>query len=1370
MKMAAAPGAMIPATPYSQVLTVSQPRNVVSAPANSMNPNSKLTPLSTKIAAQMLPRWLASAFALCLVAGTFSASGVTCTWTGAAYPDANWSNAGNWSPAAPQNGDDLVFPAGPTSKSPINDIGGTLSSINSVTISDSGYDVTSSSGTTLAIVNGFSNTSSSGVSNWRIKLSLSQAQTFTTSTSGASTAFLNTWNLNGYTLTITGAGELDQTYTISGTGGISKSGTGYLSLANLGNNSYTGRTLVTGGTLFIIQESNLGGNPGGFVADQLKLDGGTLEMGLSDTIGFNNPNLGITLGSGGGTFSIDATKQLVVDNAITGPGTLTKTGAGTLKLSAANSGANTYTGKTTVLEGTLSINDENRLGANPGSFTSDQLTINGGTLNAFANFSFSNNRGVTLGASGATISVNIGNTLTIAEAITGAGSLTKTLTGTLTLSVANTYTGRTIVSAGILSINGEDRLGTNPGSFTANQLEIASGATLDAFGSFTIDDSNRGITLDSGTCTISVQPGVNLTVANVIAGSGGALTKTGTGILTLSGINTYSGATTVSAGKLIGVTGASCANSAVTISTTTSNGVVVTDNTKQWTCAGLTYNTSSGVDFNFGATVPSTTVAPLQVNGDMAFTAAPVVYIEAGALPSGAHTYPLITWTGTKSGTAPTLWANKPARIVATLTVSGKTLYLNVTGNTEPLSYYGTGSKNWGATSVWKDNTGTTATFANGDSVQMLDTVVSGSSPFTITVPSIVLPASVTVNNSTKAYIITYSTSGKISGTTALTKSGTGQLTLNLANDYSGGTTLSAGTLVINYASALGSGTLTIAGGTIDTTSPGLVLSGNAQNWNGDFTFAGASQSFNLGTGPVTLGGSRQVTVTANTLSVGGVISDNGSAYSLTKAGVGVLALTGASTYAGATTVSEGTLQIDGSTASGSAVTVNSGATLAGVGTVAGTVDVNGTIIPDDNGGLPGTLNTGAETWKSGGSYQFGITDAAGTAGSDPGWDLLSITGNLDIQSSSAAPFTINVISPPAVNFNNTTTYRWHIAMVTGSILNFNPAKFRIDTTQFQNDTAKGGFAIEQSGTSLDLVFTPYASHACSAGEITLNTPPWSFDADNNIVITFHDSYGLGTIRAVRLVNCTMTAQAYNATGSMLNSAVTLDFTSPVGGEGADAPLPDGTVKVVCVATQIVPLTAGSRNARAFDVCTIPSFSKTLDPVTTRLTIAQGGQAQQTLTGIMSVERLIQVQNGTPGLTKLTIVVNGQSYVLAPLSAGASLSLDVGAAMIPGESNTVVLLGEGAVGASATVTLGDAPLGDPMIVVNPIALQVKASAQGVQLSWPATATGYVLQSCPSLAPSAAWVNWPATPDSVSGRWVLTVPAEGSTRLFRLYRP
>jgi len=162
-------------------------------------------------------------------------------------------------------------------------------------------------------------------------------------------------------------------------------------------------------------------------------------------------------------------------------------------------------------------------------------------------------------------------------------------------------------------------------------------------------------------------------------------------------------------------------------------------------------------------------------------------------------------------------------------------------------------------------------------------------------------------------------------GTFGLTKAGAGSLTLSGSNSYSGGTTLSSGTLNFGNASALGTGTLTIAGGSLDSSVANLVNSqNNAQNWNADFTFAG-TQNLNLGTGAVTLGASRQVTVAANTLTVGGPIA--GGTFGLTKAGAGTLVLSGSNGYSGSTTLSTGTLNLSNQNAlQNSTLTMNGGA------------------------------------------------------------------------------------------------------------------------------------------------------------------------------------------------------------------------------------------------------------------------------------------------------------------------------------------------------------------------------------------------------------------------------------------------------------
>ncbi len=188
-------------------------------------------------------------------------------------------------------------------------------------------------------------------------------------------------------------------------------------------------------------------------------------------------------------------------------------------------------------------------------------------------------------------------------------------------------------------------------------------------------------------------------------------------------------------------------------------------------------------------------------------------------------------------------------------------------------------------------------------------------------------------------------------GANTLTKDGSGTLTLSGANTYSGGTTITAGTLNINNAAALGgaAGVFTIAGGAIDNTSGGAITlsNNNAQAWDADFTFTGAN-ALNLGTGAVTLGGNREVTVNANTLTVGGAI---GGAHSLTKAGAGTLTLDSVNTYTGSTIVNSGTLNLN------EGLTISS-LVFSGDGTVNLAADKNiANAITNTSGATTGTLN-----------------------------------------------------------------------------------------------------------------------------------------------------------------------------------------------------------------------------------------------------------------------------------------------------------------------------------------------------------------------------------------------------------------------------
>ncbi len=154
---------------------------------------------------------------------------------------------------------------------------------------------------------------------------------------------------------------------------------------------------------------------------------------------------------------------------IVGTGAVEKNGNGVLTLSPAVTGGNTYSGGTRINGGTIAMAADNALGAASGA-----LALNGGAVRFDASFDFANSRAITLGANGGTFDTN-GNTSSIQQAMSGAGSLTKHGAGTLNLEGANTYSGTTTVTAGALYINGNQSAATGLTS-------IQSGAIIGGIG------------------------------------------------------------------------------------------------------------------------------------------------------------------------------------------------------------------------------------------------------------------------------------------------------------------------------------------------------------------------------------------------------------------------------------------------------------------------------------------------------------------------------------------------------------------------------------------------------------------------------------------------------------------------------------------------------------------------------------------------------------------------------------------------------------------------------------------------------------------------------------------------------------------------
>jgi len=286
---------------------------------------------------------------------------------------------------------------------------------------------------------------------------------------------------------------------------------------------------------------------------------------------------------------------------------------------------------------------------------------------------------------------------------------------------------------------------------------------------------------------------------------------------------------------------------------------------------------------------------------------------------------------------------------------------------------------NWTTASEvnWSGGSGV---YIDGQSANVIfDDTGSDSSP--ITLVGTLQPASVTVSNATRNY--TFSGDGKISGAAGLTKNGAGALTLATANDYSGVTTLNAGTLNINHAEALGTGAFTMMlTPTIDNTSGSAIsnANNNAINWQTisttSFTYTG-SADLHLGTGPVNIYyANRGVTVLAGNLTIGGPIRQEGAAhilYGITKYGAGTLTLSGANTYRGTTVVKAGTLVVTGAGTLGfGGVEVGSDGTL----TIEDDWQTGGAMIVSNSASA--TVNVGTYNWSVGSLTVGGSSLAVG--------------------------------------------------------------------------------------------------------------------------------------------------------------------------------------------------------------------------------------------------------------------------------------------------------------------------------------------------------------------------------------------------------
>ncbi len=212
-------------------------------------------------------------------------------------------------------------------------------------------------------------------------------------------------------------------------------------------------------------------------------------------------------------------------------------------------GANNYTGGTTINGGTLQMGNTLALGASTGP-----LTLNGGLLDLNGNslaVGTLNGSGGTIDnvSAGGLLALTVGNgggTGTFAGTIrntSGTLALVKTGSGTQFLSGVNMYSGGTFLNGGILNFASSAALGSNPPSITFNggSLQYAANNTFDASAYIAPIAAGQSAIIDTGTNSV--------TFATGLSGSGG-LTKAGSGLLTLSAVNSFTGLTIVSGGTL----------------------------------------------------------------------------------------------------------------------------------------------------------------------------------------------------------------------------------------------------------------------------------------------------------------------------------------------------------------------------------------------------------------------------------------------------------------------------------------------------------------------------------------------------------------------------------------------------------------------------------------------------------------------------------------------------------------------------------------------------------------------------------------------------------------------------------------------------
>lgn len=451
--------------------------------------------------------------------------------------------------------------------------------------------------------------------------------------------FTNTANtFDGFFYLIGGTVEVDKLAGLNETSSLGKPTTSTANRVSFGYNNVGGGNLSFVGSLpstssrsFVIQ-----GSTG--VTSRILANGQTSIATFSLTGTLSTAVAGShNFGLGGDNTGVNSFGGIISNG--TGTLSVVKEGSTTWSLTAAN----TFTGATTVSAGVLNIQNSQGAGTTAGGVSvssgaalelqggitvgAETLTINGTGISnggALRNITGSNTWGgtitlstnsrinsdantLTLNASNAIAASNQnlaiggdGNTSVSGVINLGTGVLTKDGAGTLTLSGSNTFTGGTNLVSGTLSLGSANALGTSGIiSFGGGSLQFTASNTTDYSSRFS-GSANQLYSLNTN--------GQNVIIATALISSGGALTKLGSGILTMSGANLYNGTTTVNAGELR-VNGSIASSSGLTVAsgaTLSGNGTIpaatISGTHSPGNSPGL-QTVSGNLTYNNGATI-----------------------------------------------------------------------------------------------------------------------------------------------------------------------------------------------------------------------------------------------------------------------------------------------------------------------------------------------------------------------------------------------------------------------------------------------------------------------------------------------------------------------------------------------------------------------------------------------------------------------------------------------------------------------------------------------------------------------------------------------------------------------------------------------